>query len=147
MTRSEIVQKYGKRFFFIAIFLFIFEKEKKIIQKWTKKKLPLKKQTNHLNHWRITQLLMCGFWMYIFHYCFFFNYAKKSETPYYTIHMSHITCHMSHVTCHMSRITCPVSHVMCHVSHGMCLISHFTCNMSLVTCDIWHFTSHMSPGT
>ena len=34
----------------------------------------------------------------------------KSETPYYTWHMSRVTCHMSHVTCHMSHVTCHMSH-------------------------------------
>ena len=58
----SLLKKYTKRVFF---------------QVWTKKIWQLKNQKNHLNLWRIAQLLMRGFLMGICHYCL--KIERKNE--------------------------------------------------------------------
>ena len=151
MTRSKNVQQFGWscQFFSCQFFFFFTFEEKKqyqsFFQKWTKKKWPLKKK-NAI--WIVVELhnfwcgdLKCTFFIIVW------RKRKKSETPYYTYHMSHVTCHVSHVTYYMSPVTCHLSHVTCHVSHGMCLMSHVTCHFWHVTWDMWHVSCQMSHGT
>ena len=69
---------------------------------------------------------------------------KKSETPYYTCHMSHIMCHMSRITCQVSHVTCHMGCVSCHMSHVTCDMSHVTYHLSHVKCHMSHITCHMS---
>ena len=58
----------------------------------------------------MAQLVMRGFFIIIFHYCF-----KEEEKKYLRHQTTHVTCHVSHVICHMLLATCNVSHVTRHM--------------------------------
>ena len=92
----------GNFSFLVAnFFLFTFEKKHKRVffQKWTKKIWHLKKQKNHLNLWRIAQLLMRGFLMRIFRYCLKIKMKneKKQEKIFFfwktLLHVKHQVWH------------------------------------------------------
>ena len=65
------------------------------------------------------------------HFSLLFERRKKSETPYYTCHMS--------VSC----ITCLVSHRMCLMGHVTCDMVFETCHMSLVPCHMSLVPCHL----